>query len=73
MTPTLVHAGLAKYHPDVTLEQITDLLNPEAQNQIQNAIFDLLFPGILERIEKLKAETEQGELPNAQAATSGVV
>lgn len=75
MTPTLVHAGLAKYHPEVTLDQVTDLLNPEVQFAIHDAIFGLLFPGVLEQLNKLRAEAEAvGEtIPNVQTATSGVV
>src|SRR5579863_5434003 len=56
MTPQLVHAGLAKFHPEVTLEEIADQLNPSVQFPIQNAIFDMLFPGVMESIERLKAE-----------------
>jgi hypothetical protein len=71
MTPQLVHAGLAKYHPEVSLEEITDQLSPEAQVAIQNAVFELLFPGVIEKIEKLKAE--QDASPNVQAAESAAV
>jgi hypothetical protein len=70
MTPEIVHAGLAKFHPDVTLDEVIDQLSPDAQIAIQNAVFDLLFPGIIAQIEKLKAEKEKVEVPNGQSATS---
>jgi hypothetical protein len=72
MTPQLVHAGLAKYHPEVTLDQVIDQLNPEAQAVLQDAIFGLLFPGVLEKIKKLKEEQESvGETsPNAESGAT---
>jgi hypothetical protein len=69
MTPQLVHAGLAKFHPEVTLEEIQDSLNPIAQGKIQDAIFELLFPGVLKKLEELKAKQDEA-LPNEQAETT---
>jgi hypothetical protein len=68
MTPQLVHAGLAKFHPEVTLDEITDQLNPSVQVAVQDAIFELLFPGVMEKIVKLRAE--QDTSPNAQGGES---
>jgi hypothetical protein len=68
-TPELVHAGLAKFHPDVTLDQVIDQLNPSAQAVIQDAIFELLFPGLLEKIKGLKEQQDRpGEVsPNVES------
>ncbi len=75
MTPQLIHAGLAKFHPDVTLDEVTDLLNPSVQAAVQDAIFELLFPGVLEKIQKRKAELDKAEAegttsPNAEAGAN---
>ena len=71
MTPQLVHAGLAKYHPEISLDEVMESLNPSAQSLIQDAIFELLFPGIIDKIQKLKASTAKNEpIPNVPAAAS---
>jgi hypothetical protein len=63
-TPALVHAGLHRHHSEVTLEQVTGFLHPATQVAVQNAIFELLFPGLREKIEA--AQTKEAQLPNAQ-------
>jgi hypothetical protein len=73
MMPQLVHAGLAKFHPEVTLDEVTELLNPSVQASIQNAIFELLFPGVIEKIQKIKAEKEQDTSPNVQSVANAAV
>jgi hypothetical protein len=76
MTPVLVHAGLAKFHPAVTLDEVIDSLNPESQGKIQDAIFELLFPGVIEKIQKLKAEQDKAEgtaSPNAESGATDAV
>jgi len=74
MTPQLVHAGLAKHHPEVTLDQIQDKLNPGVQRPLQEALFDALFPGVMDTIRKLRAEEEKsratGASPNAESGAS---
>ena len=69
MTPKLVHAGLAKYHPDVTLDYLLDVLNPTVQRSLQEALFEYLFPGVVEEMKKFQAEQEKKTAsPNAESA-----
>jgi hypothetical protein len=58
---TVVWAGFAKHHADVTLEQVEDMLNPGQQGRLKDAIFDLFFPGVLEKILKSMTEDEKPE------------
>jgi hypothetical protein len=67
MTPQLVHAGLARCHPDVTIDQVLDNLNPSTQRPLQDALFEYLFPGVLEAMKKMKAE---GETKNVESEAS---
>jgi hypothetical protein len=70
--PSIVHGGLLRYNPEVTLEQVLDVLNPEAQSLLTNEIFDLMFPGAKEAYEKLRKEQQTGATadPNGQTATT---
>jgi len=71
MTPALVHVGLAKYHPEVTLEEITDLLHPSAQGALQDAITELLFPGVLDKLRKAREDAEkEASVPNVPSGES---
>ncbi len=70
MTPKLVLAGLAACHPEVTLEWLESVLNPSVQGAIQDAVFSLLFPGVLEKLQAAKDKADKEALPNAQAAAS---
>jgi hypothetical protein len=65
--PAIVHAGLNRYDPDVTLDQVIDALNPQAQRLLSDAIFDMLFPGVKEAWEAKQAAGES-ESPNALRA-----
>lgn len=70
--PAIVWGGLEKYNPEVTLDQVLDILNPEAQKQLSDVIFDLMFPGAREamekELEKLKATGATAD-PNVESAT----
>ena len=66
--PAIVHGGLNRYHPDVTLDQVLDVLNPAAQRILSDEIFYLMFPGMREVIEK-QAETGATANPNPSTAT----
>ncbi len=46
--PKIVLGGLAKFNPEVTLDQLVAVLNPEAQRLISDQIFDLMFPGAID-------------------------
>ena len=58
--PQIVWGGLQKYNPEVTLDEVQDILNPEAQIKLLNVIFELLYPGLVEAYKKLEAEHSTG-------------
>jgi hypothetical protein len=65
--PTIVWGGLDRFNPEVTLDEVLAVLNPEAQRLLSDAIFDLMFPGVKEAYEKsLKEDTS----PNVSAGTN---
>ena len=68
MTPKLVHAGLAKHHPEVTLEYLLDVLNPSVQRSLQEALFEYLFPGVMDAMRKAQAEAK-GDSKNVQGGS----
>lgn len=72
--PQVVWGGLNRYNPDVTLEQVIDVLNPEAQRMLSDAIFDLLFPGVVEAWKKAEAAAKTGATadPNVPTETPSV-
>jgi hypothetical protein len=70
MTPQLVMAGLAKYHPDVTLDEVMDGLNPAAQRSLHDALIEYLFPGITEAVKKFQAETNKPKNAESEASAS---
>jgi hypothetical protein len=76
VTPQLVHAGLAKHHPDVTLDYLLDVLNPTVQRSLQEALFEYLFPGVMDLMKKAQAEQKNGDSKNVpggiEAATTNV-
>ena len=69
--PTIVWGGLDKYHPLVSIDEVCDFLNPQAQDLLKVEISKLMFPGWAEAYEKLKQSREKGapEVPNAETAT----
>jgi hypothetical protein len=71
MTPQLVHAGLSKFHPDVTLDEVMDKLNPAVQRPVHEAIFEFLFPGILDAMKKVQ-ETEPKNVEGGVEAAASV-
>ena len=58
--PQVVHGGLHRYNPEVTLDDVLDMLNPQAQRLLSDEIFSLMFPGV---VEAWKKSQEQGEVP----------
>jgi hypothetical protein len=66
--PTIVWGGLDRHHPEVTLDEVCDFLNPEAQVLLSNEIFKLMFPGAVEALLKAQEKGEP-EVPNAEKAT----
>ncbi len=69
--PTIVWGGLNRYNPEVTLDEVVDILNPECQTKLWEVIFDLLYPGVKEAWEKAQAEAKAigaTARPNVQTA-----
>ncbi len=66
--PKIIHAGLNRYHKDVTLDEVIDALNPMAQRLLSDEIFFYMFPGMREAVEKEDA----GVTANPQKATPAV-
>jgi hypothetical protein len=54
--PVIVWGGLDKFNPDVTLDEVIEILNPESQRALSDAIFELMFPGVKDAYTKLLAE-----------------
>lgn len=65
--PTIVWGGLEKFNPEVTLEEVLAILNPEAQRLLSDEIFNLMFPGVKEAYEK---QLKEGISPNVPTGTS---
>lgn len=73
--PQIVWGGLAKFNREVTLEQVLDALNPEAQFRLERVVMFLLFPWLEEAVEKEeKARAASGgaptESPNVRRVTT---
>lgn len=69
--PTLVLGGLQRFNPEVTLEEVMDFLNPQAQTVLSNFIFNEMFPGAQEAYEKfLESGGASAESPNVEVATT---
>jgi hypothetical protein len=69
--PHIVWGGLNRYNPEVTLDEVIDVLNPEAQRLLSDAIFELMFPGVREAVLKqMEAErTGATASPNVPTET----
>ena len=72
--PKIIHGGLKRYNPDVTLEQVLDRLNPDAQELLRAVIFELLYPGLQEAWLAREAKKASGATasPNVKTETSSV-
>lgn len=67
--PTIVWGGLNRFNSEVTLDEVMDILNPEAQRILSDEIFKLMFPGAVEAYEKLMKEKGASNSPNGETAT----
>jgi hypothetical protein len=64
---TLVWCGLARYHKDVTLEEVRNKLNPADERALCDPIFDMMFPGLMKALKEAQEEAARtGKDPNAQ-------
>jgi hypothetical protein len=69
--PVIVWGGLDKFNPEVTLDEVIEILNPEAQRALSDAIFELMFPGVRDAYEKLlEKDTGATADPNAQTGAT---
>src|ERR1039458_10253611 len=66
--PVFVHAGLHRYHPEVTLDDVYSSLNPGCQVGLSNAFFEMCFPGAAEAVRKAAEEKTAGAtaVPNTE-------
>ena len=56
----IVWGALQKFNPDVPVERVLDVLNPEAQRILSDKLFEQCFPGVRELYEKQLAEQKEG-------------
>lgn len=68
--PVIVWGGLDKFNPEVSLDEVIEILNPEAQRALSDAIFELMFPGVREAYERLTKDTGESASPNDQTGTT---
>jgi hypothetical protein len=54
--PVIVWGGLEKFNPEVTLDEVREILNPEAQRALSDIIFELMFPGAAAAYQKILAD-----------------
>ncbi|HLX83813.1 MAG TPA: hypothetical protein VKR59_07935 [Terriglobales bacterium] len=66
--PQIIHCCLRRYNPDVTLDDVLENLNPQAQLPLSDALFCITFPGVVEAFKKQK-EDGATAVPNEQTAT----
>jgi hypothetical protein len=68
--PQIIWCCLGRYNSDVTLDDVLDNLNPQAQRILSDALFELTFPGVTEVWKKQKDDKAGATaIPNAQPAT----
>lgn len=63
----IVWCGLAKHHPDVTLDEVLDFLNPADQSFLFSVLIEQFFPGINKIVEDAQTAEKTGGSPNVQA------
>lgn len=68
--PVIVWGGLDKFNPEVTLDEVTEVLNPEAQRLLSDRIFDLMFPGVIAAYKRSLEDTGATANPNALTGTT---
>jgi hypothetical protein len=57
-----------RFHPEMPLKEVRQVLSPANMGATFNMLLELTFPGILERLAKIKPEGESQ--PNPPCATS---
>ncbi len=70
--PVIVWGGLDRFNPEVTLDEVKDMLNPDVQRLLSDRIFDQMFPGLVDAYKATLAEGDAGATadPNVQTGTT---
>lgn len=67
---TILHCSMARFHPEVTLEEARRVVPPVDLWKVHNILVELCFPGILKRIADANAAKAAETAPNPPSATS---
>lgn len=68
---TVVWCALDRFHPEITLKEVRQMLTPAQSAQVSNMLLEMCFPGILERIAaRMKELEEKGEAQQTPDPTS---
>lgn len=73
--PAVVWGALQRFHPDVDIDRVLNLLNPEAEMAVTLSLFELCFPGLIEaNISAMKDAEATGatDVGNVQTETTTV-
>jgi hypothetical protein len=57
--PKIIWGTLQRFNPAVTVDQVIDVLNPEAQRILSDKLFELCFPGANAAVERALAEQKE--------------
>ena len=57
--PHIVWGSLQRFNPEVSIDRVLDVLNPEAQRILSDKLFELCFPGARQLYEKHLAEQKE--------------
>jgi hypothetical protein len=52
----IIWGALQRFNPEVEVDRVLDILNPEAQRILSDKLFELCFPGAKEAYQKLLEE-----------------
>lgn len=70
---TICWCAFNRFHSDVTLEQVREMLTPVQSAKVCDMLLEMCFPGILkhiaEAVAKLKEEGKDTENPSAAVGT----
>jgi hypothetical protein len=66
---TVVWCALDRFHFDVTLKEVRQMLTPAQSAVVCNMLLEMCFPGIIERIDARLKELKEEELKKAEGPT----
>ena len=55
---TVLWCAFERFHPEVTLKEVRQMVPLSQTGAVFNMLLELCFPGILERLSKIKSENE---------------